>query len=100
MRNKRNRSDTESHNDVNKSEGKHNLMIRLNNLFKKHTNKAEAPSATDAEDGRVTHDDEDNAAPSESTVIIDDEPQKKVKRSLCFPLVGQCNDPYLSSVAP
>lgn len=77
MRNKRNRSDTESHNDVNKSEGKRSLVIRLNDLFKKR--KPET-SQTDAEDGKVSHDDEDNAAPSESTVIIDDEPQKKVKR--------------------
>lgn len=54
-------------------------MIRLNNLFKKNGNKPEAPSQTDAEDGKVSHDEEDNAAPSESTVIIDDEPQKKVR---------------------
>lgn len=57
-------------------------MIRLNNLFKKNPNKPEAPSQTDAEDGKVSHDEEDNAAPSESTVIIDDEPQKKVKRKV------------------
>lgn len=73
------RSDTESHTDVNKSEGKRNkYVIQLNNLFKKHTGKAEAPAPNDAEEGKVSNDEEDNAPPSESTVIVEDEPQKKV----------------------
>lgn len=54
-------------------------MIRLNNLFKKQSNKPEAPQHNDdVEDGQLSRDDDDNAAPSESTVIIEDEPQKKV----------------------
>lgn len=76
------RSDTESHNDVNENEGKHNFMIRLNSLlFKKQSKKPEATAHTDTETGKISHDDDDdNAAPSESTVIIEDEPQKKVKQ--------------------
>lgn len=64
---------------MNKSEGKRNkYVIQLNNLFKKHTGKAEAPAPNDAEEGKVSNDEEDNAPPSESTVIVEDEPQKKV----------------------
>lgn len=74
------RSDTESHNDVNKNEGKRKYVIQLSNLLKKRFEKPEAPAPTDAEAGIASNDEEDNAAPSESTVIIDDEPQKKVWR--------------------
>lgn len=72
------RSDTESHTDVNKSEGKRRYVIQLNNLFKKRSNKPEASAANDVEDGKTSQDEEDNAPPSESTVIVEDEPQKKV----------------------
>lgn len=72
------RSDTESHGDVNKSEGKHKYVIQLSNLFKKRSEKPEAPAKNDAEQGK---DDDDNAVQSESTVIIEDEPQKKVSIS-------------------
>lgn len=60
---------------MNKNEGKHKYVIQLSNLFKKRSEKPEAPAQNDTELGK---DDEDNAAPSESTVIIEDEPQKKV----------------------
>lgn len=72
------RSDTESHGDVNKNEGKRKYVIQLNNLFKKRSDKPEALSPSDAEQGKVSNDEEDNAPPSESTVIVEDEPQKKV----------------------
>lgn len=66
---------------MNKSEGKRKYVIQLNNLFKKRSEKPEAPSPNDAEEGKLSNDEEDNAAPSESTVIIEDEPQKKVRFS-------------------
>lgn len=73
------RSDTESHTDVNKSEGKHKYVIQLNKLFKGRLSKPEAPSSNDLEEGKTSQDEEDNAPPSESTVIVEDEPQKKVR---------------------
>lgn len=84
------RSDTESHTDVNKSEGKRKFVIQLNNLFRKRSDKPEAPS----------NDEEDNAPPSESTVVIEDEPQKKVRtfhhhnpanlrKPLCFAAISR-----------
>lgn len=66
---------------MNKSEGKHKYVIQLNNLFKKRSKKPEASASNDAEEGKLSNDEEDNAAPSESTVIIEDEPQKKVRIS-------------------
>lgn len=77
------RSDTESHTDVNKSEGKRKYVVQLNNLFRKRSNKPEAPAANDdVEEGKTSQDEDDNAPPSESTVIVEDEPQKKVRGAL------------------
>lgn len=64
---------------MNKSEGKRKYVIQLNNLFKKRSNKPEAPASNDVEDGKTSQDEDDNAPPSESTVIVEDEPQKKVR---------------------
>lgn len=54
-------------------------MNRLNNIFTKHTKKPEASAQSDIEEGKLSQDEDDNAPPSESTVIIEDEPKKKVK---------------------
>lgn len=67
---------------MNKSEGKHKYIIQLNNLFKRRSSKPEAPTSNDVEEGKTSQDDEDNAPPSESTVIVEDEPQKKVRHKL------------------
>lgn len=76
------RSDTESHVEVNKNEKRKYTIylnsLKLNKLFKKRAEKSEAPN-TDVEEGKLSNDEEENAAPSESTVIIEDEPAKKVK---------------------
>lgn len=74
------RSDTESHVDVNKSEKRKYLNINLNSfnkLFPKRTDKSEQPAhQPDVEEGKLSEDEQ--AAPSESTVIVEDEPNKKV----------------------
>lgn len=71
------RSDTESHVDVDKTEKrKYTINLNLNNLFKRGE-KSKATESNDAEQGKLSED--ENAAPSESTVIIEDEPSKKVK---------------------
>lgn len=79
-----NRSDTESHAEVNKSEKRKYLNINLNSfnkLFPKRSDKTEQPPhKPDIEEGKLSED--ENAAPSESTVIVEDEPNKRVNKSI------------------
>lgn len=52
--------------------------FNLNNLFKNRSENGKSSQPDDVEDGKLSNDEDDNAAPSESTVIVEDEPAKKV----------------------
>lgn len=79
------RSDTESHVYVDKSEKrKFAFNFNLNNLFKNRSEKGKSSQPNDVEDGKLSNDEDDNAAPSESTVIVEDEPTKKVMKQSFF----------------
>lgn len=56
-------------------------MNKLNIFKKQRSDKSDAANTeSNVEEGKQSNYDEENAAPSESTVIIEDEPTKKVKK--------------------
>lgn len=65
-----------------KTTKKRSLGVYLDNLLRKRTqflkkdNNVEGGAATGS---AIAHEDDDNAAPSEATVIIEDEPPRKVR---------------------
>lgn len=55
--------------------------FNLNNLLKNRSEHGKSSQPDDVEEGKLSNDEDDNAAPSESTVIVEDEPTKKVMQT-------------------